>query len=93
MPPRYVRPCLEVLEDRTLLAAYTFIAVNGPWNVAADWQNGAGQNGVPVAQDSATIPVGDTCIVTAATNVGDLTVNGTLNVNNNLTVAANNPWD
>lgn len=86
-----VRPRLEVLEDRLAPAAYTFTAqVNDNWSNGDNWVDQNGQNGVPGALDSATIPENKLCIVDQSESAGDVTVDGTLNINQNLTVAANN---
>lgn len=53
------------------------------WRDANNWN----PNGIPANNATVTIGSGFTVDVNGASNVGNLTVSGTLNVNNNLTVA------
>jgi hypothetical protein len=94
MSAHFVRLNLEVLEDRTVLDAMTFqpLLDNGNYSDVTAWfDNTLGQpaKNAPGPGASATIPSDKICDVDAAESVGDITVNGTLNVNHNLSLAAN----
>ncbi len=81
-----VRPRLEALEERYMLAADTFTGT-GNWTNAALWS----LNALPGSEDDAVISVGSACTLNTGSDVTiqSLTLNGSLTVGSNLTVEAN----
>jgi cytoskeletal protein CcmA (bactofilin family) len=74
------RPWAEVLEDRTLPAAFTWVnAAGGNWDDGNNWRDGQGMPGVPGANDSASIPISNIAITQtpASHQIASLSVTGT----------------
>ena len=95
---RYARLVLEGLEERIVPDAYTFAVIgvpsNGSYTVGANWTdltNAAKDGTVPGAADTADIPVGASCTLNSGDeySLAGLTIEGSMTVGSNLTVAPN----
>src|SRR5262245_13372917 len=90
---RHYRPNLERLESRCLLAAFRWInPAGGDFAVAANWQDEAGNAGVPGLGDDALILLEAATVTSSGTRtIRNLTSTGTLQITGGtLTAAAAN---
>jgi fibronectin-binding autotransporter adhesin len=94
----WFRPRLEILEDRTLLAAVSWVApVSGFWDVGSNWSTGqvpGSGDDVAINQPGVTVTVRDAEAVHSvsandplALNAGSLTLASSSQLNSGLTVA------
>jgi hypothetical protein len=86
---RFVRPRIEDLEERLVLDAYTFVnpvtglPSQGSWTDGANWtdlSNAAKDGTVPTSNDTADIPSGASCTLSATASVSGVSVEGSLTV-------------
>lgn len=85
----FSRPCLEVLEGRIVLNAYTYIGPSGgDWMAPGNWRDQNGRNAVPGSMDTADVPSGTFCVLnsTSPQTVAGLTVEGRLDIGSKLSV-------
>jgi hypothetical protein len=71
-PTRPYRLALEELEDRRLLATFTWVQNgSGDFNTAANWRNDNGNPGVPGANDEAVINITGISVTSSTSNAVD----------------------
>ncbi len=86
--PRFLRPTLEVLEDRTLLSVSWISTQSGFWDVGSNWSTGK----APTASDSVLInQPGITVTVRDAEAAGTLTGSDSLTIANGGSLSIANP--